>query len=160
MRFRFRLNSVLALRQRERDIKQQLVARARADLAKLISDRDRLSDARRAVMDSLRILNGDSRWDVDQVIHRQRHATQLGTELNLAEAAIIDGRADLQTCLMQLVAVNQAVAALEKLAERRFAEHQESLAKSARVARHSLGLADVRRREPDVPVGGLWCSRG
>ena len=131
MRFQFRLRSVLELRQRERDRKQQSVADARARLAKQITERDRLHDLRSAVIEDLRVMKSGGPWHVDQTILLQHHADHLGAEFALAEAAIIKGQADLETSLTLLVAANRSVRALEKLAERQFAEHQASLAKSA-----------------------------
>jgi hypothetical protein len=130
MGFQFRLKAVLAIRLRERELKQRSVAVARADLAKQLMNRDRLHGVRITAMSELRMMNDGANWNADQAIVRQRHVDQLANELVAAEAAIAKGQMDLQECLAQLLAADQSVRMLEKLQDKRSAEYEEFLAKS------------------------------
>jgi len=131
MAFHFRLQTVLKVRQRERDLQQQSVARARACHAKCVADRELIASDRTIVMDELRRFNEGETWTLDQVLHRQRHAEQLGQALELAEVTVVESSSQLQNSLERLVIANQSVQALERLAERQFAEYQDFQAKSA-----------------------------
>lgn len=131
MRFQFGLQSVLALRQRETDLHQQSVMKARAHLEAQIRDLENLAKLRRATIDELRMMNDGGSCEVGQVIDRLRHAGQLNEELALAEAMVRTAEADLDLRRHKLLAAKQSVQALEKLAERQFVQHQKSLARSA-----------------------------
>jgi len=131
MSFHFRLQTVLKVRQRERDVQQQLVAKARTVHAKCIADRNLLASHRETVIGELRSLNEQEAWSLDQVLHRQRHAEQLGHALAIAEATVVDASFQLESGIERLVIADQSVRALERLAERQFAEYQDRKTKSA-----------------------------
>lgn len=128
MGFQFRLKSILMLRQRERDLQEQFVAKCQTDLEKCIVKRNELSDAKQAVYEQIRLINESAVCDVLQMIHRQRYSDQLANELVLAEAEIHRAETDLEKCRRELLTAIQSVRALEKLSERRFVEYQQTQA--------------------------------
>lgn len=124
MPFQFRLQAVLNLRQQQRDLCQLSVANARETHDRCVERLNNLASHRQAVMEDLRRMNDEAQWTTDLVMHHQRHASQLGEAIKLATTAIAEALSQLRSCREQLLAADQAVRALEKLAERRFADYQ------------------------------------
>ena len=122
-KFLFKLNPVLKLRKNERDIRQQLLADVLGRDGQLVARRQQLEAERDTQIDELRSLSsGGSEVDVDASAARRRYAVQL-----TARMADIDvQRAGLATkideCRQAHLRADQAVKALEKLAERQEAE--------------------------------------
>ncbi len=124
MSFQFRLQSVLKLRQHERDVQRQLFAAASDLRTAKIAERNWLMEDRIAVLNELRSMNDDHSWPVAQVVHRQRHAEQLLRELAIAEADVVEADAQLEICLNRLILADRAVRGLERLEERQLADYQ------------------------------------
>lgn len=121
----------MKLREHERDLQQQRVAAARIWHAELIAERDELANQRASVLAELRAMNEGTSLSVTQVIHRQRHAEQLGKALVVAETAVVEATSQVKSNLNRLILADQAVRGLELLAERQLAEYQKSQAKIA-----------------------------
>ena|SRR5665213_1261913 len=123
--FKFRLSTVLKVREHERNVHRQAVAIARADYTQQSLERDRIAAVRAVILDELREINNGDGWQVDKVTHRQRHAEQLSRELELADAAVSQAAQHLERSLKSLVLSNQSVQVLEGLAERQLAEFED-----------------------------------
>ena len=114
----FRFDTVLRIRETERDGKRLALALGQAREATLRADRDRIAEERRHALDELRTLQAASGWTAEQALTRQQHAQHLARELAIAEAALSEaiGQSALQH--LELLEADTAVKALEKLADR------------------------------------------
>jgi flagellar export protein FliJ len=130
MVFQFRLQAVLRVRQHERETQRQAVAAARACEAEQTAARDLLVDERADVIRELRQINDGEGWTIGQVIDRRRHAEQLGQLLSQAGLTIVAARSRVASSLQHLIAADQSVKVLERLAERQRIEFQQSQARS------------------------------
>ena len=129
MPFQFRLESVLKLRQLERERQRQSVTFARLRHAEFAAKRDAITEARLAVIDELRQMNRDDAWIVDQVHLRQNHIEILNRDLLNAETDVARAESNLAECLKRLIAADQAACVLERLAELQRAEFHKNEAR-------------------------------
>ncbi len=143
MTFQFRLQAVLTIRRRERDLLKPYLAIASESYAICVAERDSLVKQRSSVTSEIRRNNDETQWSLDQIIDRQRHSDQLGEAVANADVAVEVAAARLEDCRKQLIAADQSVRILEKLSERQFAEFQTGEAKSAA---HELDDAMSARR--------------
>ncbi len=145
MMFQFRLESVLKLRQYERERQRQSVVLARERHAEFAAKRDAISQSRLAVIKELRQMNRDDVWVVDQVNLRQNHIEILNQGLLNAEADVVRAESQLAECLKRLISADQAACALERLAELQRTEFHKN---EARI--EARNLEDIAR--PDRRV--------
>jgi flagellar export protein FliJ len=146
MTFQFRLESVLKLRQHERERQRQSVTLARQRHAEFTAKRDDITQARLAVIKELRQMNRDDVWAVEQIHLRQNHVEILNQDLLDAESDVVRAESDLAECLKRLISADQAASALERLAE---LQRAEFLKNDARI--EARNFDDLVR--PDRRVG-------
>ncbi|MEI8021181.1 MAG: hypothetical protein WCH39_23445 [Schlesneria sp.] len=144
MPFQFRLEAVLKLRQRECERQRQSVTLARQKHAEDTARREFITRARLAVIDELRQMNRDDVWDVDQIQLRQNHIEILNQDLLHVEADVAKAESHLAECLKRLISADQAVGALERLAEMQRVEFHKNEARIE--ARNLEDLARPDRR--------------
>lgn len=122
----FRFDTVLRLRETERDVKGQALALGQAREATLRAERDRLAEERLHALDELRTLQATDGWTAEQALARRQQAQHLARELALAEAALSEafGQSALQR--LELLEADTAVKALEKLAERHHSDQTKA----------------------------------
>lgn len=123
-RFAFPLDSVLKYRRSRRDLCRQLMARVLADDRELAAREAMLLDQRGAQLDEIRALDRGERIDIDGSIARRFHAVRLHGELRVLaqNRQVLAGQ--LELCRRALVEADRDVKALEKLRDRREAEHR------------------------------------
>jgi flagellar biosynthesis chaperone FliJ len=114
----FRFDTVLRIRETERDAKRQAFAVGQARETTLRTERDRIADERLHALDELRTLQATDGWTVEQAMTRQQHAQHLARELATAEAALSEAIAQSAWQRQELLEADTAVKALEKLADR------------------------------------------
>ena len=129
MPFQFRLESVLKLRQHQREQERQSVVLSRERHAEFAAKSDAIRQKRLAVINELRQMTQDDVWVVDQVHLRQNHLEILNQDLLNAEADIARAESHLAECLNRLIAADQAACALERLAELQRAEFSRKQAR-------------------------------
>ena len=129
MMFQFRLESVLKLRQLERERERQTVARARCRHAEATEKKEALGQARLEVVSELRRMNLGEVWFIDQIQSRQSHIEILDQELLKADAEVARMELHLAECLKRLISADQAACALERLAELQRAEFHKNEAR-------------------------------
>ena len=144
MTFHFRLESVLKLRQHERERERQIVAQARRRHGEVTSKKEAIAQARFEVISELRQMKLDDIWVVDQIQSRQCHIEILNQELRRAEADIASAELLLAECLKRLISADQAACSLERLAELQRTEFHRIEAKNE--ARSIDDLAKPDRR--------------
>ena len=136
----FRFDTVLKIRETERDVKRQAFMLGQDRETTLRSDRDRIADERLHALDELRTLQATSGWTAEQALARQQHAKQLARELAIAEAALSEAIAQLALQRLELVEADTAVKALEKLAGRHHSDQTK-----AEHAQDERDRDDIRR---------------
>lgn len=122
-KFRFQLETLLTLRRRARDKCRQALGEMLGQEAQLVARRAETESERQRQIDELRALGGGGgEVDVDASAARRHYAVQLTGSLAELDAkrAVVAGEIDVRR--QALVRADQAVRALENLAERRKAE--------------------------------------
>ena len=114
----FRFDTVLKIRETERDVKRQALALEQAREAAVRAEHNRLVEERRLALDELRTLQATNGWTAEQATARQQYAEQLATELVTAEAVLNESVVQSTRQRQELLEAEAAVKALEKLAER------------------------------------------
>ncbi len=138
----FRFDTVLRIRETERDVKRQAFALGQARESTLRTERDRIADERLHVLDELRTLQATPGWTAEQALVRQHHARHLARELAIAEAALSEAIAQSALQRLDLLEADTAVKALEKLAERHHSDQT-----NAGQARDERDRDDIRRAD-------------
>ena len=136
----FRFDTVLRIRETERDVKRQALALAQTRAATLRTERGRIADERLHSLDDLRTLQAASDWTAEQALTRQQHARHLARELAIAEAALSEAIAQLALQRLELLEADTAVKALEKLADRHHTDQTK-----AEHAQDERDRDDIRR---------------
>jgi len=114
----FRFDTVLRIREAERDVKRQAFALGQVQEAKFREERDRLVDERLRAQDELRSLQATDGWTAERALARQQHVKNLARELAISEAALSEALAQSALQRLELLEADTAVKALEKLADR------------------------------------------
>ena len=133
MSFQFSLQSVLKTRQSERDELRQAVAILERDHAKVVEQGESLLALRDEVLRELRCMNDGEAWKSDHVASRHRYCEHLGREILQVNAAISLAKKRWNNGLKELIAVDQSVKALERLADRQRAAYRQSSLKQERL---------------------------
>jgi flagellar export protein FliJ len=116
-----RLQVVLRIYRSQRDLRQQSVVAARDYHAKIVAEQNRLVEERQSLICDLRNLNGAYGLDVGKILNLQRHAEQLGQELQKSESAVAETAERVSASLAELLIADQSVRAIERLIERQAA---------------------------------------
>ena len=118
----FRFDTVLRVREAERDRCQQGLALEQQREAVLAAERDRLSAERSAVLDELRQSQQGEGLSADQEMARRQYADHLATEIARAVTALNEATSSVAQRRNELLEVDTAVKALENLAGRHTAD--------------------------------------
>lgn len=124
---RFTLTPVLEARRQQRDACRQRLAAAQVAERRLTDECERLAAMRAEQIEELRDLTSVAALDVQRSAARRRFAAQVADEMHLAEATRLGAAAIVATRRAELVTADQAVRALEKLAEKEAAASQAAL---------------------------------
>jgi flagellar export protein FliJ len=122
-KFSFKFEPLLKLRKNQRDVQQQRLAEVLRRDDALLAQRHRTETERNTQIEELRSLGSSGvDIDIDASTSRRIYAAQLSGQLD-----VIDGRRtalarQIDECRQALVRADQAVKALEKLAENQQAE--------------------------------------
>lgn len=122
----FRFDTVLRIRESERDICRMALAEAQRSEAELLAEHQRTSSERTDVLDELRTMHEGVAWAPDRVASRQQYAERLAAKLKGIEcemAVIAELLTHRRSALME---ADTAVKALEKLAGRQLADQQRT----------------------------------
>lgn len=127
-RFKFRLNSLLRLREQSREQAQLVLAEA---LRRVDDIERRQADIQHDLNDLEQHMRSSAKKtsvDVDRLLDGHRH--QLSLEARMAELDRAMGEAcdEVERCRLKLVDADRDVKVLEKLHEKQLAEHQRQIA--------------------------------
>ncbi len=114
----FRFDTVLRIRETERDVCLQAFAAEQSRATTLRAERDFITDERLRAFDELRTLQEGGSWSAEQAVAHQQHLEHLVLRLIEAEAALSEATTQVTLRRQELLEADFAVKALDKLAER------------------------------------------
>ena len=120
----FRFETVLRVREAERDRCRISLVEQQQREALLVTDRQRIVTERLSVLDELRVIQDGNGWSADRVIHRRQQAEQLVVELTQIDAMLAEVAESLVRCRTELLESDVSVKSLEKLAGRHDTEQR------------------------------------
>jgi len=122
-KFSFKFEPLLKLRKNQRDAQQQRLAEVLRRDDALLADRRRTATERNTQIEELRSLgSGGVDVDIDASTSRRFYAAQLSGQLDAIDERRTALARQIDECRQALVRADQAVKALEKLAEKQEAE--------------------------------------
>ena len=127
----FRFDTVLRVREAERDRCRLALSHEQQREAELLAERDQCSSERLVILAELRAMHDSGDWPADRALARQQHAEHLATELSRIEGSLSDVAASLTRCRTELLEADTSVKALEKLAGRHAADQRRAEQTSA-----------------------------
>ena len=127
----FRFDTVLRVREAERDRCRTALVQEQQRAAGLLAEREQFSSERLTILDELRALHDSGDWPADQALARQQHAEHLAAELSRIDGTLKDVAASLARCRTELLEADTSVKALEKLAGRHAADQRRAEQTSA-----------------------------
>ena len=122
----FRFDTVLRVREAERDRCRTALAHEQRREAGLLAERSQSSSERLTILDELRVMLDGGDWPADQALTRQQHAEHLAAELSRIEVTLTGVAAVLARCRSELLEADTSVKALEKLAGRHEADQRRA----------------------------------
>jgi flagellar biosynthesis chaperone FliJ len=126
MPFPFRFETVLRVREAERDRCRQALAEEQQRDALLSAERDRVTTERLAALDELRLAHQRKGLPVERELARRQYVDQLAAEITRLTKALNEASAMVALRRMELLESDTAVKALEKLAGRHSADCQRA----------------------------------
>lgn len=114
----FRFDTVLRIRETERDVCLQSFAAEQSREVALRAERGLIADERLRALDELRTLQEGASWTAEQAVAHQQHLEHLALRLIDAEAALNEAATQVTLRRQELLEADFAVKALDKLAER------------------------------------------
>ena|SRR5579871_2913659 len=127
----FRFDTVLRVREAERDRSRQALVLEQLRQASLIDERNRVTADRLEVLDALRLAHQGNGLPADQELARRQYADYLATEIERLTTALYEVRGAIALRRNELLEADTAVKALEKLAGRHAADQQQIEFKNA-----------------------------
>lgn len=118
----FRFDTVLKIRETERNACLQSFAAEQSREAVLREERDLIANERLLALDQLRTLQERASWTAEQAVSHQQHLEQLAARLTAAESALNDSTTQVSLRRQELLEADFAVKALDKLATRHHAD--------------------------------------
>ena len=118
----FRFDTVLKIRETERNVCLQSFAAEQSREAVLHEERDLIANERLLALDQLRTLQERASWTAEQAVSHQQHLEQLAARLTAAESALSDSTTQVSLRRQELLEADFAVKALDKLATRHHAD--------------------------------------
>lgn len=140
--FQFTLQSLLRIRQQERDLQRQSTADFRRSHDRYVAERDELIFARNQVLNELRRMNQGPALEATQVLQRHQHAEQLGIAISLADKSVSRAANALEESIGRLIIADQSVRALEQLKDRKQVEFRT---RQDKAATHDFAIGFQRR---------------
>lgn len=122
----FRFDTVLRIRESERDICRLALAEAQRSETQLLTEHQRVTSERDEVLDELRQMHAAAALAPDRIASRQEYAERLATKLKGIEcemAVVTELLSHRRSALME---ADASVKALEKLAGRQLADQQRA----------------------------------
>jgi flagellar export protein FliJ len=136
----FRFDTVLRVREAERDACRLALAREQSRHATLLEECNRVAAERRTVLEELQAMQDGKDWSPTHALARGHHAGQLAESLVQLEAALDEVATNLIRHRHELLEADTAVKALEKLAGRHHSDQTRS-----ELAREERDRDDTRR---------------
>lgn len=127
--FKFRMQSLLRLREQAREDAQRRLADALRRLAQCDQVVNQIRDELRGLEKHMRDAVKQQPLDVDRLLDGRRHQMTLQARLAELNKALSEAGEEVQRCRRNLVEADREVKVLEKLHERRLAEHQRQAAR-------------------------------
>jgi flagellar FliJ protein len=122
--FRFRLEPLLRLRLSERDQRRADLAKALRALEVLRADLVKIEAEHQEIADRARILRAPGGADVDALLATHRYEVLLAAKRRQVRDQIVQVEGECERRRLMLVEADRHLRVLEKLRERREAEHQ------------------------------------
>lgn len=143
--FRFRLDSVLKLREQARDLRRQQLATALGAERAVQEQRRQIESLRELQLSELRSIVTPGEVDVDRAAARRFHAGSLTLDLLRCDQKLRQLQAQTAECRQRLVLADQEVRVLEKLRETQLQEWtQVQLQKEQREREEAWQAANSR----------------
>jgi flagellar export protein FliJ len=120
----FRFETVLQVREAERDRCRLALVQEQRREASLLAELNRVSAERQAVQDDLRAMQDGNGWTVDRVVACQQRSEHLAAELGRIQITLLELSVTLQRCHRELLEADTATKVLEKLAGRHEADQR------------------------------------
>lgn len=114
----FRFDTVLRVREAERDRCRVVLVQEQQHEAALNAERQRVSTEREQALDDLRQIQERGECSAEQSLTRRQHAERLAHELDRIVFKLEDAAASVSRCRSELLEADTAVKGLEKLAGR------------------------------------------
>ena len=127
----FRFDTVLRVREAERDRCRVALTQGQRREAELLAERDQVSSERLVILAELRAMHDSGDWPADRALARQQHAEHLAAELIRIERTLRDVATSLTRCRTESLEADTSVKALEKLAGRHAADQRRAEQTSA-----------------------------
>lgn len=127
----FRFDTVLRVREAERDRCRAMLVQEQMRRATITAERDRVASKRASVLEELQQLQSRNEWSAENALVLRQFAEHLATEHIRIEVELSDIAIAVSRCLRELTAANTAVRGLEKLAGRHLADQIRLEQKSA-----------------------------
>lgn len=122
----FRFDTVLRIRESERDLCRMALAEAQRSEAELLAAHQRASTERTDTLDELRATHEGEAWSAERVASRQQYAERLAAKLKGIECELAVVAELLTVRRNALMEADTAVKALEKLSGRHAADEQRA----------------------------------
>lgn len=124
-KFKFRLATLLRLRESARDQRRAQLAEAYRAEDALLEQRRRLSDELTGLMDVCRQVSGPGELNLDRLLSARRYEVALLAERRDLKEKLEAVRAEVERRRETLVAANRSVRVLELLRDRQMQQHRE-----------------------------------
>ena len=145
-RFQFRLQSLLTLRESQRDLRRSELAEALAAERRLLARRTLLERELASEHDRARTDAAPGRLDVANLAAARRYAALLREQLGSLVDEAVAQAAEVERRRLQLVEADRQVRVLEKLRDRRHQQFQAQTARDESKQSDELARQSVRRQ--------------
>jgi len=127
----FRFDTVLRVREIERDRCRVALAQAQSREAELLARQNQVSSERLAIQEELRAMDEAGTWTADRALNRRQHSDHLASELSRIAGDLKEAVALVTRCRSELLEADTSVKGLEKLAGRHDNEQKQAELKAA-----------------------------
>lgn len=127
----FRFDTVLRVREIERDRCRVALTQAQAREAELVARQSQITLERVAIQDELRAMDDAGAWPADRALNRRQHADHLSAELSRIADDLKEAAVNVARCRSELLEADTGVKGLEKLAGRHDSEQKQAEQKAA-----------------------------
>ena len=127
----FRFDTVLRVREIERDRCRVALTQAQAREAELVARQNQITLERVAIQNELRAMDEAGCWTAERALNRREHCDQLSVELNRIADDLKEAVVTVARCRNDLLEADTGVKGLEKLAGRHDSEQKQAEQKAA-----------------------------